>query len=184
MPSPELRAQLATVAGVIYFGMLVIAVIWRKDWLTQLRGLDGRTGALNFAIGAGVGLAVVVLFRLFKAVGPLRALEEELAKVLGRVDMRIAFYIALFSSVGEEALFRGAMQNAWGLHWASAIFGSLHVLNARTWIWMVLAWGMGYAMGGLYIWTGDLLAPVACHFVINFINLQLIGRRAAELGYQ
>jgi len=182
------------VGAFIYLLMFLSAVFWNQRGLDEPRSFiklfDELTRPValqtlsSLGLGACAGLAVVLLFKLFSFVPALQVLEDEIAKVLGAVDWQTAFYLALFSSVGEEALFRGAMQNAWGLHWTCLAFGTMHILNKRVWYWMVLAWGMGYVLGYLYIWTGDLVAPITCHFVINFINLQLIGNRAKQLGYQ
>ncbi len=188
-----MRSRFIALGGLVYLIFFLSAVYWNQK-LSEPRSFillsEGYTPALlqqtliNIGLGAVAGLGIVGLFRMFRSLPLLKALEEEIAKLLGAVDWQAAFYLALFSSVGEEALFRGAMQNAWGIHWTSLSFGMLHILNQRVWYWMVLAWGMGYLLGYLYLWTGDLVAPICCHFVINFINLQLIGRRAREMGYQ
>ena len=32
----------------------------------------------------------------------------------------------------------------------------------------------------MYLYTGNVLAPVLCHFTINFLNLAQIARRAKD----
>jgi membrane protease YdiL (CAAX protease family) len=39
---------------------------------------------------------------------------------------------------------------------------------------------MGFALGGMYMYTGNVLAPILAHFTINFLNLSLIAQQAAE----
>jgi len=40
--------------------------------------------------------------------------------------------------------------------------------------------GMGGVLGGLYIYTGHLIAPIAAHVVVNGVNLPRLARRAEE----
>ena len=39
---------------------------------------------------------------------------------------------------------------------------------------------MGFALGGLFEWTGSLLAPVVAHTAINAVNLPLLVHRYAN----
>ena len=43
--------------------------------------------------------------------------------------------------------------------------------------WTVSALLMGVVLGGLFLLTGDLLAPIAVHFTVNLLNLSDIVRR-------
>ena len=48
-------------------------------------------------------------------------------------------------------------------------------------LWSVYAVAMGFALGGLYDWTGQLVAPIAAHVLVNGINLpRLSSRSVAE----
>jgi membrane protease YdiL (CAAX protease family) len=40
--------------------------------------------------------------------------------------------------------------------------------------WTVSAFVLGFGFGWLTIWTTNLGAPIAAHFVINFLNLRYI----------
>jgi membrane protease YdiL (CAAX protease family) len=75
-------------------------------------------------------------------------------------------------------LFRGALQPAVGLVWASLIFGACHFLPRRELVaWSLFAALMGFAFGALYEWTGQLAAPIAAHALINGVNLPRLARR-------
>ncbi len=39
---------------------------------------------------------------------------------------------------------------------------------------------MGGVLGGLYLNTGHLIAPIAAHVVVNGVNLPRLARRAEE----
>lgn len=191
VPGPELRRGFVWLCAVLYLLMFLGAVAGNQYGLETPRSFlrisdEAGTRVLGWTAvtalgGVACGLGVVGLGKLLGEWWVFRSMMDYFVSVLGAMTWRDAFYIALFSSVAEEALFRGVLQNAVGLHWASLTFGCIHFLP-RIWHWSVFAIGMGYLFGGLYLWSGDLMAPIACHFTINFINLQLIGRRARELG--
>jgi membrane protease YdiL (CAAX protease family) len=44
-------------------------------------------------------------------------------------------------------------------------------------LWSVYAVLMGFAFGWLYEWTGQLVAPIAAHVIVNGINLPRLARR-------
>lgn len=84
--------------------------------------------------------------------------------------------LSALAGLGEEALFRGILQTkvaahldaTLGLILASAAFGLAHALTPG---YALLAGGMGLWLGWLYLWTGDLMAPVLCHAVYDFAAL-------------
>ena len=95
---------------------------------------------------------------------------------LGRGD---AVLLALASGIGEEMFFRGALQPAVGIVWASLIFGACHFLPRRELVlWSGYAVVMGLAFGWLFEATGHLAAPIAAHVLVNAVNLPRLARRA------
>jgi uncharacterized protein len=171
-----------------YALMAGIAVLW-----SALRGepglllLSNQTSPGHFA-----SLLIGILGGLVFALASLacsrwfawtRRLEHEFARILGPLSIIQCLLIALASSVSEEAFFRGAMQPSIGLGLTSVIFGLLHVGPSRTFLpWTLMAIFMGFAFGWMFVWTSSLLAPIACHFTINAINLQRISIKARSQG--
>lgn len=51
---------------------------------------------------------------------------------------------------------------------ASAVFGVCHLL---TWAYAIITAFIGAYLGLLWIWTGNLLAPMATHAVYDFAAL-------------
>jgi membrane protease YdiL (CAAX protease family) len=86
------------------------------------------------------------------------------------------------SSIGEETLFRGALQPWLGVWLQAIVFALLHVGPGKRFVpWTLSAFVLGIAFGWLAVWTENLGAPIAAHFTINFMNLRYIVReRAAE----
>ncbi|QIN80791.1 CPBP family intramembrane metalloprotease [Rubrobacter marinus] len=74
--------------------------------------------------------------------------------------------LAVLSGVGEEALFRGALQPEIGIVASSLLFGALHVGPDRRYLlWTLWAVGAGFLFGALYAWTGvssPLWSPTPC----------------------
>lgn len=107
-----------------------------------------------------------------------REMEKFFAEILVPLSTPTIFVIALFSSVGEEMLFRGAVQNQFGFVFASVIFGLFHFPVHRVLIpWTISAMIMGFFLGSLYIYSGNLLAPITFHFLVNFLNLWILNQK-------
>src|SRR5262245_5684424 len=128
------------------------------------------------AIGAAVGLVVVVLTRLAtKHFQWARDLNASFRDLLGPLTGREILILALASSVGEELLFRGALLPWVGVWIQAAVFAALHIGPGRRFLpWTASALGLGIAFGLIAQWTGNLGGPIAAHFVINFLNLKFI----------
>jgi len=106
------------------------------------------------------------------------ALARELAAVLGRLSVRQCIALAAMSGVAEEAFFRGALQPSLGLVGASLLFGLAHFVPRRALLpWTGFSIAAGFLLGILYDATGNLLAPVVAHGVINAVNLRVVTRR-------
>jgi membrane protease YdiL (CAAX protease family) len=146
----------------------------------DLYRLDGRTAPWKLAVspllGIAVGLLAVFLLRLaVHRFDWARRLHNAFRAILGGMGPRDVLVLAAASSLGEELLFRGALQPWIGLVPSALIFGLIHILPGQ-WMWTFLSVSMGFALAGLFWLTGDLGAPIATHFVINYLNLSYIVR--------
>ncbi|RME85398.1 MAG: CPBP family intramembrane metalloprotease, partial [Planctomycetota bacterium] len=112
-----------------------------------------------------------------------KKLERNFQKILGHLTLYQTFLLGLFSALGEELFFRGAMQYSLGLVATSIIFGFLHVMPSQEkhWYqrfsWTIFAIIMGFAFGYMMEVRGSLVGPISAHFWINFINLSFICRK-------
>lgn len=184
-----LAAVFYVVLAAIGWGLA--AGIWGLDVWVWREGLtDGCW--VEGGIGAAFGLFVVVLTGIFEEHTAWAArLSQEFRKILGPITVGQAFVMAVTSGIAEEIFFRGFLQQVLtdvafaslpaadilGLVAASLIFGLVHQGPDRKAFlpWTIFALVVGLALGGLYLVTGNLLAPVIAHFTINFLNLSLIG---------
>jgi membrane protease YdiL (CAAX protease family) len=135
-------------------------------------------------IAAGVlfGYLVAFLSRAMSARAEwARELLVEMKSILGTLDWKDSLYLAALSALCEEIFFRGVLQPHLWLVWSSVIFGVAHVPRSRTFIlWTLEALLLGFCLGLLFVVTGNLAAPVAAHFTINFRNLLYIRRVKLE----
>lgn len=141
--------------------------------------------ALGFSLGVATAVVTVALGILaYKAFPIFRKLSGEIAPlIVDGARGRDLVVLAVLSGVGEEALFRGALQPEIGLVGASILFGALHIGPDRRYlVWTVWAVGAGFLFGALYEWTGGILASVVAHALHNAVTL-LLWRRAWMLGH-
>jgi hypothetical protein len=170
--------------GLLFYGaMAIIAVLWRVGVYREsiFFSDDGFASAELFllrdlGIGLAVGLAIVGLSRLatrFTEWG--ENLARAMAEALGQISMPDAVLLAFASGLAEEMFFRGALQPRVGLVLASLMFGIVHFVPRREFLpWTVFALAAGFGFGALYDATGNLVAPVVAHTVVNGINLPLL----------
>ncbi|MBN2022642.1 MAG: CPBP family intramembrane metalloprotease [Pirellulales bacterium] len=145
------------------------------------------------AIGAGA-LAALPPLLLFWAcvtwpVGPLaeivRVVDHALTPLFRHCRIVDLAAISAVAGVGEELLFRGLVQGGiahwiggsqgtWiGLLVGSVVFGMVHPIT-RT--YALLAGLIGLYLGGLWLATGNLVAPIAAHAVYDFLALVYLAR--------
>ncbi len=131
---------------------------------------------IGFICGLCIGLLVVRFSRysVYKFTWA-QELHKEFRSIFGPLRSIEIFTFAAVSSAAEEIFFRGVMQIELGIIASSLIFGALHLAtDKRLIVWSLQAAIMGFVLGGLYWFSGDLLAPVTAHFVINYQNLHFI----------
>jgi membrane protease YdiL (CAAX protease family) len=194
---------MVALAGIVYSAMTAGGVVW-------VLARDGR-GAfwtivaedLWSSLGLGVGLATGILWFSAHAAARhqwARTLESEFAVALGGLSAVQCVALAIASGVGEEMLFRAALQptavllcthvsptpwiqSALGLLATSIAFGLCHFpfrKNLLPWTVFTVATALGF--GAIYLWTGNIAGPIVSHALINGVNLTRIARRGTPTG--
>lgn len=166
----------------IFYGIFVVIAIVIdavRPSPTYLVFVTPSTAMYDLTLGLVVGgVAILVTEALERLSSSARALGRTLAQLLGALGPQQVFWYAFCSSVGEEMLFRGALQPSLGLVATSVLFGAIHGFFSRQlWFWSLLATLMGFVFGWLMEHTGSLCAPIVAHFTINLVNLTIIVRR-------
>ena len=160
-----------------FYGLLTAAglgwMAWRGDDLVSvLLGPSGRR-IVAIELGVVVGLLSVAATQMLAgAWGWVARLEREIVALMGPLTAPKILCVAVLSGVGEEVFFRGAMQPALGLVATSLLFGVAHTGISRELAgWAIFAAVMGLVLGGLFLATGGLLAPIVAHGVVNGVHL-------------
>lgn len=108
---------------------------------------------------------------------PLRRVGEFLNGVLGPALAQCTLLelalVALLAGLGEELLFRGALQPVLGLPLASVLFALAHFITPT---YAVLTGLMGLYLGWLAEVSGTLWAPIATHALYDFIAFLVVIR--------
>ena len=133
----------------------------------------------DVVVGAVLGLLFVGLSRLISARFLwAKRIDDDFAPFFREQSSLSLTLLALSSSLAEEIIFRGWLQNLIGFIAASVIFGLLHMPPKREhWPWTLSALTMGFVLGGVYEWRGAVTAPFITHFTINYFNLHALARR-------
>jgi hypothetical protein len=199
----EFRIDPVYLAMIVEGGLILVALsagwLLTVDPLATLRwtpeDLPLHGAALGWGVLAALPLLGAMLLTYRFPVGPLgglrRLVEETMVPMFRGAGVVELALISLLAGVGEELLFRGVLQaalagwiggplGAWiAIAAASVVFGLCHAVS-RT--YFVLATLISVYLGLLFVWTGNLLAPMAAHAVYDFAALVylLYLRRGAE----
>ena len=158
---------------------------WGPGWLS-----DMRWTFRDAALGLLAALPPLVLFfctwrsdlRFFREIRSY--LEREAIPWFRKMHTGHLLVIAALAGLGEEFLFRGAVQGGLGLLvgeipaliLASLIFGLCHPM---TWGYLILTAAIGLYLGIWWLGTGNLLVPVIAHGLYDFIALSWLVRHGA-----
>ena len=136
---------------------------------------------LLWRVGSGVAAGLLLVWgsrELTARSAAGRALADELARLVGPLGAGRALVLAAASGLGEELLFRGALQPRVGWLVATLLFAAAHFVplpGLRSWAGFALV--AGAVFGALFALTGDLLAPVLAHALVNGLNLRWLAGR-------
>ena len=183
---------LVRLAGAFY-GVVTIFALGYAFFDRIQRGSSGAEGDafLGLALptwggllsGIGVGLVIVGVVHVGLRILPaVESAGREFAKVLGPLGWKQAALLALFSSVGEELLFRGALWPHLGWIGTSFLFGLVHILPRKSlWGYPLFALLAGVLFAILREATGSVFPPILAHFTVNALNLWWLGKHHARL---
>ncbi len=108
---------------------------------------------------------------------PLRRVGEFLRGVLGpalsQCSLMELAWVALLAGLGEELLFRGALQPFLGLPLASLLFALAHCITPT---YALLTGLMGLYLGWLAKATGNLWVPITTHALYDLIAFLVVIR--------
>ena len=171
-------------AALFYGSLTVVAAVW-----CGLRGFEvsllGRNPVWSLLLGVLTAACTVSLGLLaYRLIPALRGITEELApRLIDGAHARDLVLVSIFSGVGEEAFFRGALLQEFGLVISSVLFGLAHIGPDRRYlVWTVWAILAGFVFGTIFELSGGLLAPILAHAGHNAATLLLWKRSRSGKG--
>jgi membrane protease YdiL (CAAX protease family) len=173
----------------LFYAALMLVPLW---WMAASEGPDPfYPGGFSWADTVGgfiTGTLAALAVVAFSAIVMSRtrwgrALGHAFARALGPLTRAQVIWLSLLSGVGEEMFFRGLLQHYLGLTITSVLFGLLHFVPRREMLpWTLLSIAAGFLLGWLYAFAGTLVAPIACHVLVNGINLNRIAVERRKAG--
>ncbi|MEO7051522.1 MAG: CPBP family intramembrane glutamic endopeptidase [Rhodanobacter sp.] len=178
----SLRRQLAICAIFCALAAIVILLFQRKPTVSTL--FQGLPLLDQFA----VGVAAAALYWLATALGSRFASRgkaaQHMAESFSRLDLRgwNPLWIAVAAGVGEELLFRGALQPLLGIWITSILFVLAHIrayrfdaLNKRVLLQSISLFAVSVALGYSALYAG-LLTAMIIHVAMDIVGLFAVRR--------
>ncbi|MBS2969445.1 CPBP family intramembrane metalloprotease [Metabacillus sp. KIGAM252] len=160
----------------LYLTQLLLAIAGLAGSYFFLGGLFVPAEKMNFTItslagGAGTAAAVILLDFIIMKTAPAAwyddgGINEKLFRSCS--IPHIALMTALIAIV-EEWLFRGVLQTEFGLIAASLVFSILHIRYLSKFLLFIMVTAVSVLIGVLFELTGNLLAAVIAHFLIDLV---------------
>jgi membrane protease YdiL (CAAX protease family) len=179
-PAPK-AGEFFRAAWIFYLLLAIAGVVWlglsrgTLDWAAFV----GKAWPRDLLLGTAAAAVLVAAWRLGRRFSPaMRDLEAQIAGVIGPVETGEVLVLALLSGFAEELFFRGAMLGSWGPWISTALFGLMH--SGRGWAfacWTLFALAAGGLFAALTVLTGNLLAAILAHVLVNAINLGRLANR-------
>jgi membrane protease YdiL (CAAX protease family) len=194
MDSPAQRSDGFAMAVVVEGGLALIAVVLAWLFRVSLRDMFPAIGPpLVNAIARGL-LATLPMLAIFLLLvnsnwPMMRQLREQVQWLIDEMfpSRSIGQFatVAVLAGIGEELLFRGALQSIlgnWttpviGLMITSLLFGLAHALSK---LYFLFAVAVGAFLGWMALKYNDLVAPMVAHGVYDFLALAYLSRRKPQ----
>ncbi len=142
--------------------------------------IEGQPIGTQIEWGIAFGLALSVPSTVVVFFVPLfSSLRRQLLDLVSRLDLDglNPLWISLSAGIGEELLFRGALQPILGIWWASFIFtlahfrsGQFHSMNWQKLIYAASVFVAGLLLGYVFLAIG-LIAAMVMHATVNVVSL-------------
>jgi membrane protease YdiL (CAAX protease family) len=164
--------------SLLQLGLFTIGVIWMalKGYPVVAQPDPVRDLIAFFLLFYGLMGLELLFSRFFPgSFKASEALHAQIGAVLRSQGMthHQALILALASGLGEETLFRGALQNALLGGWAGVglqalVFAALHpVTDHRAWSYPLFVLLGGVMFGATYHLTGNLIPGILAHYLHN-----------------
>ena len=137
----------------------------------------------HLLLGIGSGLIILLTSQVLNLFPAAKQFSKEMREIYGVSTIGSCFKISTSSGIGEEVLIRGTLLPLLGILPSTIIFALIHVVPDLRCLYHV-AWTfiVGIFLGGLFIYTGSLIAPIVAHFTNNLIAFLYIRYKIIKKG--
>jgi membrane protease YdiL (CAAX protease family) len=163
--------------------------VWQGVPLSSRLGLSSEVLLRSVIASAPMFLLLAYVTR--SQWKPLVELRTQVEQLVGELFRGVSWLglaaVAIAAGVGEELLFRGALQplaERWwgpaaGLAAVSLLFGVVHAVSPAYFFFATI---VGLYLGWLAAWFDDLIAPIAVHAAYDFAALLVLRRNSRPLA--
>jgi len=168
-------------------GLLLVSwfLVFRPGALAALPSLPGRDagGAIRAGLGwgsvawVGATTASAGVVWVLESLG-IDAEPQAAERAIQILDpWLVILAVVILAPIAEEVFFRGVVFNAWlregGRRWAFIGSSALFALIHASVVALLPIFLLGLALAWIYQRTGNLLAPIAMHAMVNGISVAL-----------
>ena len=187
------RSPLISTSAALGFQGAIAAVGALAVWLLGTTDLVGPSGWLA-AVGFGVAGSVATFLLLSALARTASPWHHTLSKHMRQLEhfahdysWPVLLLLCLLAGIGEEMLFRGALQTWLGRYLgdglaiagAAIAFGLVHYLSFA---YFLIATGLGFVLGLAYWFTDSLLLVMVWHGVYDMIALYSLRHHPHRFG--
>jgi membrane protease YdiL (CAAX protease family) len=179
-----LKLALATIIAMPMVAMVVDHFSETVDLKTALYGVTPVWQQIGLGALAGLVIAIVAQFIIASPI--LEKVNVQYANVLGRFKLNLSeiTFVSLCAGVGEEILFRGAIQPFFGIIITSFLFVAIHgYINPFNWRLTIygLYMTIGICILGYLSNTQGLLSAITAHTIIDIYLLYFLQKTAGQI---
>jgi membrane protease YdiL (CAAX protease family) len=170
-------------------GLAGVAVAWAAG-LSMRPQLEVTPTALSRGLLATMPMVAILIVLTLSKWPPVVELRRQVESIVRMLFANNSWFelalISLAAGIGEELLFRGALQPLlarWthpvvAISVVSLLFGFAHALSVA---YFVAATLVGFYFGWLAMAYDDLIAPMVAHGLYDFIALTFMQQRAKRM---
>jgi hypothetical protein len=175
----------------VAFELFLIPSAWFLAWIWRGESIPSATwekDTLPIALLLTLPLIAVLALTVWtplRKLPPLKRMHAVVRRILGKALVRLQVWqvlaVAIAAGVGEEVLFRGALQPRLGPIFSNVVFGVLHWLTPT---YAIFAFLMGSYLSWAYERWPNLAIPILVHALYDAAALLVLRhqlRREADL---